>query len=159
MKYKAIIFDLDGTILFLENLRYTANTEGVLVDSFLAFHAKAKELNLKMAIATNASTQITQHATNVVGLDSLFAHHIYTASLVAKGKPSPDIYLHAAAQLNVAPEECIVIEDSHNGLRAARDAGMFCIGINTGKQLEQLMLAHLKIDHYDEIDLEKLLSK
>ena len=165
MKYKAIIFDMDGTILYLERLQSAAPLHALparhtfFVDGFLTFHAKAQEYNLKMAIATNARTSILEHVIPFLSLDSLFNEHIYNASHVPKGKPSPDLYLHAAAQLGVAPEECIAIEDSHNGLRAARDAGMFCIGINTSNNPEQLTLAHLKINHYDEIDLKELLRK
>jgi beta-phosphoglucomutase-like phosphatase (HAD superfamily) len=218
MQYKAIIFDMDGTIMYSENRWYDANlklldnrgimlsqdkkeqlkqelvgrtaqdccqilkniahlnddieiliseiqalerqqpAQMLLVDGFLTFHSKAQKQNLRMAIATNASAGITQQIKTVLRLDTFFGDHIYTASHVAKGKPSPDIYLYAAAQLNIAPEECIAIEDSQHGLQAARDAGMFCIGINTSNQPERLLLAHLKIDHYDEIDLEKLLK-
>lgn len=165
MKYKAIIFDMDGTLMYLERLQNAAHLqqlpppETFFVDGFLAFHDKVKQHNLKMAIATNAGTSILEQVKTILALDILFQEHIYNASLVSRGKPSPDIYLHAAAQLGIAPEECIAIEDSHNGLRAARDAGMFCIGINTGNNQERLMLAHLKIEHYDEIDLDTLLTQ
>ncbi len=165
MKYKAIIFDMNGTILYLERfqqaepLNTLPSRDAFMVDGFLAFHEKAKKHNLKMAIATNTSSGRIAVINPIVSLDALFGEHIYTTSHVAQAKPSPDIYLHAAAQLNVAPHECIAVEDTHKGLRAAREAGMFCIGINTGNQPEHLALAHLKIDHYDEIDLETLLKE
>lgn len=78
---------------------------------------------------------------------------------MSKPKPYPDLYLHAAAQLGIDPEECIAIEDSATGLAAAKSAGMFCIGINTAKKPETLSEAHMIIDTYDQIDLLNLLKK
>lgn len=54
------------------------------------------------------------------------ADHISTQS-----KPSPDIYLHTASLLNVEPTECVAVEDSVHGIRAATDAGMYCLGYRT----------------------------
>ncbi len=48
---------------------------------------------------------------------------------VAAGKPSPDVYLEAARRLGVAPSRCTAVEDSHNGIRAAKAAGMRCVAI------------------------------
>jgi HAD superfamily hydrolase (TIGR01509 family) len=59
-----------------------------------------------------------------VALWDAFAPHIYSADHVEHAKPAPDLFLHAAANLNVAPQHCLVIEDSVNGVRAARAAGM-----------------------------------
>ncbi|MMZ65994.1 2-deoxyglucose-6-phosphate phosphatase [compost metagenome] len=53
------------------------------------------------------------------------------------GKPAPDVYLEAALQLGVEPQECLVLEDSRNGIVAAKAAGMGCIGyvnLNSGNQ-------------------------
>jgi HAD superfamily hydrolase (TIGR01509 family) len=47
------------------------------------------------------------------------------------GKPEPDVYEHAAAELGVAPEQCVVVEDSHAGVLAATGAGMHCLGYRT----------------------------
>jgi HAD superfamily hydrolase (TIGR01509 family) len=52
---------------------------------------------------------------------------IFAGDIVPKKKPAPDIYLHAASVLGLSPAECVVIEDSANGLRAARAAGMRCL--------------------------------
>lgn len=64
------------------------------------------------------------------GLYELVYPHIYSAALVAKGKPAPDIFLFAAAQCGVVPDRCIVLEDSAAGVTAARAAGMRCIGFD-----------------------------
>jgi haloacid dehalogenase superfamily, subfamily IA, variant 3 with third motif having DD or ED/haloacid dehalogenase superfamily, subfamily IA, variant 1 with third motif having Dx(3-4)D or Dx(3-4)E/beta-phosphoglucomutase family hydrolase len=62
---------------------------------------------------------------------------IVSGEEVANGKPAPDIYLEAARQLGVSPEQCVVLEDSRNGALAAKRAGMRCIGFanpNSGHQ-------------------------
>lgn len=62
------------------------------------------------------------------GLRDRFRGHIYSAQTLNAPKPAPDVYLHAAAALGVAPAACVVIEDSVSGVRAAVAAGMRCHG-------------------------------
>lgn len=66
-----------------------------------------------------------QHA----GLRERFGGHIYSAQTLNAPKPAPDVYLHAAAALGVAPGVCVVVEDSVSGARAALAAGMRCYGL------------------------------
>ena len=63
---------------------------------------------------------------------------IVTADDVAYGKPDPEVYLLAAARLRVAPERCLVFEDSLVGLEAARRAGMRAIGVTTAHTVDEL---------------------
>jgi HAD superfamily hydrolase (TIGR01509 family) len=62
------------------------------------------------------------------GLMERFRGHIYSAQTLNAPKPAPDVYLHAAAALGVAPADCVVVEDSISGAKAARAAGMRCLG-------------------------------
>ncbi|NEX45991.1 HAD family hydrolase [Pseudotabrizicola algicola] len=62
------------------------------------------------------------------GLLARFRGHLYSGQTLGAPKPAPDLYLHAAARLGVAPSGCIVIEDSPTGARAAHAAGMRCMG-------------------------------
>lgn len=62
------------------------------------------------------------------GLYDRFAPHIYSTQLVPNGKPAPDIFLYAAERLGIPPQDCVVLEDSVNGIRAAVDAGMTAWG-------------------------------
>lgn len=62
------------------------------------------------------------------GLYDRFTPHIYSTKLVPNGKPAPDIFLYAAERLGIAPADCVVVEDSVNGIRAARAAGMTAWG-------------------------------
>lgn len=67
----------------------------------------------------------------VLELSGLAEHFQATVSSeeVARGKPAPDVYLGAARRLGVAPERCAAIEDSHSGIRSAKEAGMRVIAI------------------------------
>jgi HAD superfamily hydrolase (TIGR01509 family) len=134
--------------------------EGVcFIDGFLDFHKKVtQEHQLQVGLATNADDQTLNITNKALNLSQLFGKHLYNISHVSHPKPNPEIYLHAAQQLGLKPEQCIAIEDSPHGAQAARDAGMFCIGINTAKKPERLNMCDIIIDRYDEIDLKELLG-
>lgn len=78
--------------------------------------------------------------------------------LPVAGKPEPDVYLHAAEELGVAPEDCVVVEDSANGARAANAAGMYTIGYRNASDSEQdLSVADEVVDDPAELR-ERLLA-
>ncbi len=129
------------------------------IQHFDTFHKKALSCDLKTAIASNSQQHTIDVIVKKVPLDNYFGQHIYNADHVNKVyKPQPDIYLHAAKMLNVAPCHCIAIEDSASGIKAAKAAGMYCIGINTGKNRNALAQADEIVDCYQHINLEKLLN-
>ena len=66
------------------------------------------------------------------GLWEHFAPHVYSADHVANAKPAPDLFLHAAAALEIEPGACLVLEDSVNGVMAAKAAGMTVWGFLGG---------------------------
>lgn len=66
------------------------------------------------------------------GLAEVFGDAVFSADAVRDGKPAPDLFLHAAARMDVAPGACTVVEDSVNGVRAGRAAGMDVIGFTGG---------------------------
>ncbi len=74
-------------------------------------------------VATSSSPPRVARSLAITGLDRHFGH-VFTASQVAHGKPAPDLCLFAAAQMGVAPADCLVIEDSRPGVAAAQAAGM-----------------------------------
>ncbi|HSE84561.1 MAG TPA: HAD family phosphatase [Thermodesulfobacteriota bacterium] len=70
------------------------------------------------------------------------------------GKPHPDIYLHTAKELGVKPEECVVIEDSINGVKSAKAAGMICIAVPDRRlNQEEFKAADLIVDSLDKINI------
>jgi len=74
-------------------------------------------------VATSSSRGRAERSLRIVGLDALVGERLFTAGEVAQGKPAPDLFLHAAARMGAAPSDALVIEDSLNGIRAARAAG------------------------------------
>ena len=81
------------------------------------------------AIASSSSIDRLQLCLSVLGLEAEFGNHVYSADMVARGKPHPDIFLYAANKLGVIPDGCLVIEDSASGIRAAVAAGMTAVGL------------------------------
>lgn len=81
-------------------------------------------LKIPFCIATSSSPIRAAKSLQLVGLGHLAGPQLFTASMVRKGKPAPDLFLHAAAQMGADPAHCLVIEDSLTGIRAARAAGM-----------------------------------
>ena len=84
---------------------------------------------------------------------------ILTSEDFARSKPDPDCYLKAAARFNVSPEECIVFEDSFNGLKSGRAAGMRVVGIATTNSAEAIApYSDIQISDYTSTDYSSLLN-
>lgn len=75
-------------------------------------------------VATSSSPRRAEMSLQLAGLWQLVEGRLFTASEVARGKPAPDLFLHAAARMGADPARCLVIEDSLTGIRAGRAAGM-----------------------------------
>jgi HAD superfamily hydrolase (TIGR01509 family) len=75
-------------------------------------------------LATSSSPERAALSLHLTGLDTVFGPRVFTASRVARGKPAPDLFLLAAAEMGADPAECLVIEDSLTGIRAGIAAGM-----------------------------------
>lgn len=113
----------------------------------------------KMAIAVGTSAPVDN--LDFV-LDSLNIRQYFDVLLHAKdvthGKPQPEVYLKAAAKLQVGPDHCIVIEDSLPGIQAGLSAGMKVIGVTTTHTPEELRHTHLIIQDFEALNLEKILA-
>lgn len=90
------------------------------------------QLTCRRCVASSSSPERLRHSLGLVGLYESLAPHIFSASMVKHGKPAPDLFLYAAAQMNVRPEACVVIEDSIAGVTAAKAAGIPVIGFTGG---------------------------
>jgi HAD superfamily hydrolase (TIGR01509 family) len=89
------------------------------------------------AVASSSTAKGLERKLRKVRLWDEFAPHIYSAEHVEQAKPAPDLFLYAAAKLNVLPHQCLVIEDSVNGVRAARAAGMRVWGLMAGAHMDE----------------------
>jgi HAD superfamily hydrolase (TIGR01509 family) len=93
-------------------------------------------LPMRRCVASGSSPERLQHSLTLTGLHGRLAPHIYSVAHVARGKPAPDLFLHAAAQMGAPPSRCIVVEDSVAGIQAARAAGMHAIGFCGGSHCD-----------------------
>ena len=108
------------------------------------------KMGMKLAVATSAPPGNVDFVMKNTGLRRYF-DLVVDSSMVAKGKPDPEIYLLAARKLNVNPARCVVVEDSVSGIRAALAAGMKVVAITTTSSRERLAEADMIIDNFDEL--------
>jgi HAD superfamily hydrolase (TIGR01509 family) len=83
---------------------------------------------LARCVASSGSPEKVRYALTLTGLLDHFEPHLYTAHMVERGKPAPDLFLLAAERMGVPPAACTVVEDSVAGIEAARAAGMRVLG-------------------------------
>ena len=87
-----------------------------------------RELTHARCVASSGSVEKMETTLGISGLLPYFRPHLFSAVHVKRGKPEPDLFLHAAQRMGHAPSGCLVIEDSTAGVTAARRAGMRVIG-------------------------------
>jgi D-ribulokinase len=85
-------------------------------------------LSAHVCVASSSGHDRLRHSLRLAGYETMFAPNIFSATEVAEGKPSPDLFLHAARAMGVKPKDCLVIEDSVAGVVAGRAAGMAVFG-------------------------------
>ena len=109
---------------------------------------------IQLIVASSASKVTIDRVFTRFGLHDFFTH-IVSGEDFPKSKPHPAIFEHAAS-LSIAPKEnCIVIEDSTNGVKAAKAAGIFCVGYNSEHSKDQnLDEADRVINHFNELNAE-----
>jgi len=95
----------------------------------------------KICVASSGSFEKMDLTLGHTGLKDYFQGHIYSASQVKRGKPYPDIYLYAAAQMDCDPARCLVIEDSLPGVKGAVAAGMEVLAYSVRGQDKKLAVA------------------
>ena len=81
-------------------------------------------MRVPFCVATSSSPRRVEMSLTLVGLTALVGDRVFTSTMVARGKPAPDLFLHAAAKMRTDPARVLVIEDSLTGIRAGLAAGM-----------------------------------
>lgn len=102
-------------------------------------------MGMGYCIASGGSVTRLGVALEVTGLGARFGNRVYSADMVARGKPAPDIFLYAARQMGFDPDACVVIEDSPAGAQAAHAAGMRAVGFVGGGHLRDRAKDHRDI--------------
>ena len=109
---------------------------------------------IQLILASSASKVTISRVFNRFKLHDYFTH-LVSGEDFPKSKPHPAIFEHAAS-LSIAPmENCLIIEDSTNGVKAAKAAGIYCIGYNSiHSKLQDLSLADFVIDNFNQLNVE-----
>jgi len=133
---------------FLESQRGKINPIDGVKELIISLH----ENGFKLAVASSSGTDIVNTVIDIFDLYQYF-DAIVTGDEVLKSKPEPDIFLYAADKLNVPCRNAVVIEDSHNGVLAAKNAKITCIGYKNPNSFNQdISMADKIIKSFNEID-------
>lgn len=95
----------------------------------LMFLQYVKQKNYKICLCTNNATEIVSHILREKHMEAYF-DYVITSQQVTRSKPDPQMYLEALHNIDLTAEECIVFEDTENGVMAARNAGIDVIVVN-----------------------------
>jgi len=136
--------------------------DGMRAEIFRRFRAELKpvpgvlailqRLSMRVCVASSGNLDRIRLSLGITGLLEMLEPHIYSASMVARGKPAPDLFLHAAREMGVDRLDCIVIEDSPAGIDAARAAGMRVFAFTGGSHAgHAALVAELAIRRPDRI--------
>jgi beta-phosphoglucomutase family hydrolase len=117
-----------------------------------------KKGNFKLALASSAPKENIDLVNSELNLERYF-DYIISGREVAESKPSPQIYLLAAEKLGAEPRDCVVIEDSPFGVKAAKAAGMRCLAVTNTHPEQDLQEADRVADSLEDIDLITLLRR
>ncbi|MEW2066943.1 HAD family hydrolase [Streptomyces sp. NPDC007346] len=113
--------------------------ELVVVDGVEDVLGKLVADGVAYCVASSGSHEKIRVGHRKTGIDQWFEEEwIFSSEDVGRGKPAPDLFLHAAERMGVAPERCVVIEDSPLGVEAARAAGMDVYGFTSMMPAERL---------------------
>lgn len=123
--------------------------DDVQAETFAAFRAELQPvpgipnvlpvITAPKCVASSGDPEKIRLSLGLTGLADYFEPHIFSARMVPRGKPHPDLFLHAASAMNAIPGNCVVIEDSVPGVMAAVSAGMRVLGYAGG--------SHTAVDH------------
>lgn len=136
---------------------FEAQMDYSYIAGFEAFVRDLRQHGVKTAVVTSSNMPKMESVFRVrPEFKSLF-DAILTSEDFAESKPSPDCYLKGAERFGVSPDECVVLEDSINGLKSGRAAGMYVVGLTTTNTKENIeSLSNIQISDYQDINYQKL---
>lgn len=118
------------------------------------FLRSIKEKGLTTAVASSSDYKLINLILDRLKIAKYF-DSVTSGSDVKRGKPSPDVFLLAAERIGIEPAECLVVEDSENGVKAAKAAGMKALGyINPTSGKQDLSLADFITDDFKKISID-----
>lgn len=147
------MFDEKEKVLFKLLEEGVQPTKGVVDLLF-----KLKKMKKKLAIASSSHRRMIEYVLKKLEIADFF-DSVVGAEDVTRSKPDPEIFLITARRLKVKPEECLVIEDSELGVKAAKKANMKCLGyINPSSGNQNLSKADSQIADFSRLNLQELLK-
>lgn len=122
-----------------------------LMPGILDLLEKLSDKGIPLALASSSGSGTIDLILSRAGLSKYFIYKV-SSEMVVKGKPDPQIYIYTAGLLSLNPEECLVIEDSFNGMLAAKSAGMLCVAYDpSGSHVNDQNLADDSIDDFSRL--------
>ncbi|NES22485.1 MAG: HAD family phosphatase [Symploca sp. SIO3E6] len=157
MDFYGITDDIEKSVNERTNVFQNILSKNILyIDGFKEFFDKIPQF-LQVCVATSLRKDNLYAIDKKLGIYELFQEKVFSIDEIGgKSKPDPTIFRYTAKQLAVEPSECLVIEDSPNGIRAAKEAGMICIGLSTTFSKDKIVDADFVCSNYKEIELKIL---
>jgi HAD superfamily hydrolase (TIGR01509 family) len=141
-----------------ESTEYESNMPLPAMPGSIEFLRLLKANGVNVGLVTSSDMAKIKRAVSLHKLEGIF-DTIVTADRITSGKPDPMCYLLAASDLRVSPADCLVFEDSFNGIRAAMSAGMRVIGLSTTNPAEALKdMVYRVIPDFRNITFEQYLE-
>jgi HAD superfamily hydrolase (TIGR01509 family) len=125
------------------------------IPGVLRWLSLGRERGYRQAVASSGEMANIVAILEALGLGNSF-ESVLSGAFLAKSKPDPTIFLHAAASLGATPDECLVIEDGIVGIEAAKRAGIACLAITTTHPAEKLAAADLVLDDLTQLTEDAL---
>lgn len=139
---------------------FEANMNYIYVEGFEKFIDDIRQHNIKTAVVTSS---------NKPKMEAVFAKHpelkemfdvILTSEFFERSKPDPDCYIKGAECFNAKPAECIVFEDSFNGLKSGKASGAKVVGLSTSNPKEKIEeLCNIVIPNFKDLSIDTLINK
>jgi sugar-phosphatase len=129
----------------IEEFLHLVKTKGKLINGFRELVEWLKSRSFKIGLATSSHISIMNEILRTLEIEHLF-EVAHSAELEKEGKPAPDVFLGAARRLDIKPENCVAVEDSTTGIKAAKAAGMYTIAFPEAIEFE--------LDKYNFADIK-----
>jgi HAD superfamily hydrolase (TIGR01509 family) len=140
----------------LFNAAFDQKQDLYLLDGVEELIQELKENDIQLVLASSSAKVTIKRIFDRFDLHTYFSHQV-SGEDFPKSKPHPAIFQHAAFLAKTAVEKCIVIEDSTNGIMAAKSAGIYCVGYKSvHSKLQDYSLADQVISHFNELNFEKI---
>lgn len=135
-------------------------TRTQLTPHFQQFAGELQRTELSIGLASSAMRAWINIVVERFQLKELFHTTVSASEIKGSGKPAPDIYLYAAVELGVKPEDCLAIEDSAHGVHSAKSAGMKVVGFKNGfNQDQDLSKADWVVEGFESLSLSELTKR